>query len=95
MTRGEFSQIIEKINAADCWRKAGQVTPSVCAAWREGGQVKRVVEAVIAWEVCTRPIMPDGTRAPHESGSIATPADMEAVLTKRLAFEREQNGTTA
>lgn len=90
LTRSVFSGILSAMNATH--RGAGQVTPAVCRVWERDKSTKRIVDAVIAWEINTRSVKDDGTIGGPETGRIATAADMEAVVAQRLAFEAEMRG---
>lgn len=88
MTRAEFATILSEMNAGR--REAGQVTTPVCEVWRRDAATARVVDAVIAWEIATR-----RDSAKPETGRLAHPGDMEAVVERRLAFEAEKRGVAA
>ncbi len=77
MTPVEFAQLLQRINPG---RASGQATAPVCAAWREGGEVQRVIEALLGWEVAER--------------RIATPGDLRAIA-ERAATNRARLAESA
>lgn len=89
MTRAEFAAILRDMSPDGC-RQAGQVPPAVCRVCERDDASRRAVDAIIAWEIGTRALNEDGTRGGPETGRVATPADMEEIVAKRLAFEAER-----
>jgi len=86
VTRSDFAVPLSCINAGHHPRGPGACTHAVCEEYRKGGEVARLIDALLGWETA--------------SGKPATPADLEAIRevsaeTLRLAEEVRARRTSA
>lgn len=66
MTAAAFATLLDRINTRP--RKPGQVTAALCEAWREGGEVQRVIEVLMGWEI--------------DAGRVAEAGDLRAIAAR-------------